>query len=127
MDLQKKIEQIRQKPDHVRMRYVWGGVVVGMIIVVGVWLVSLSENFRAVRVQEEQGAFSDLKGQFDALAPLQNAAPSVEELLSQSLQNIPQQKEMTDPQNDEGAFPGSDQITTSRDEQAGASGLPIAQ
>ena len=134
MDLQEKIEKIRQKPEHVRMRYVWGGVVLGMSVAVIVWLFSLSESFRAVteQNQDEQGALSDLKGQIDALAPLQDAAPSVEELFTQSLENIPRQEGEygTAPVPQELTMPSDDaKAQDVSDTQNGVSGggLPIAQ
>lgn len=41
-----KIEEIRQKPEHVRVWYVWGAVGAVMVFVVFIWIFSLHESFR---------------------------------------------------------------------------------
>lgn len=41
-----KIEEIRQKPEHERIRYVWGMVSVSMIFIVFIWLFSFKSMFR---------------------------------------------------------------------------------
>lgn len=45
MNISDKIEEIRQKPEHERMRYVWGMVSVSMFFVIIIWIVSLKDNF----------------------------------------------------------------------------------
>ncbi|MDD3498535.1 MAG: hypothetical protein PHH24_03460 [Candidatus Moranbacteria bacterium] len=44
MDISKKIEEIRRKPEHERLRYVWGMVAVSMIFIIIIWIVSLKDN-----------------------------------------------------------------------------------
>jgi hypothetical protein len=44
MGLQDKIEKIRQKPEHIRMRYVWFFVAVSMIFVIMLWIFSLQAS-----------------------------------------------------------------------------------
>ena len=44
MNIQDKIEEIRQKPEHERMRYVWIMVSVSMFFVIIIWVVSLKDN-----------------------------------------------------------------------------------
>jgi cytoskeletal protein RodZ len=41
-----KLDEIRQKPEHVRIWYVWACVFVVMFFVVVIWIFSLQENFR---------------------------------------------------------------------------------
>lgn len=41
MNLHHKIEEIRQKPEHIRVRYVWAMVGISMAIVIGIWFISL--------------------------------------------------------------------------------------
>ena len=45
MDINKKIEEIRQKPEHERIRYVWGMVVICMFFVIILWIISLKDGF----------------------------------------------------------------------------------
>jgi uncharacterized protein YlxW (UPF0749 family) len=51
MGLMDKIEEIRKKPDHIRMRYVWFFVTLSMLFVIILWIFSLkalkSESQRA--------------------------------------------------------------------------------
>ncbi len=51
MRLQDKIKEIQQKPEHIRLRYVWGCVFVSMFFIVVLWVFSMT----AGRVQKEQG------------------------------------------------------------------------
>jgi hypothetical protein len=44
MGLYEKIEEIRGKPEHIRMRYVWAMVAITMIFVVAIWFFSLMSN-----------------------------------------------------------------------------------
>lgn len=55
MDWQKKIENVRQQPEHIRMRYVWGAVGISMFFVLLVWVFSLKEAFTSVK-SENSGA-----------------------------------------------------------------------
>jgi len=41
MDLAKKIEEIKRKPEHIRLRYVWFFVAMSMVVVLFVWFFSL--------------------------------------------------------------------------------------
>lgn len=44
MNLSSKIEEIRQKPEHVRLRYVWFLVVLCMTFVFIIWIFSLKSQ-----------------------------------------------------------------------------------
>lgn len=54
------IEEVRKKPEHVRVRYVIGCVAASMVLVVGVWLLSVSESFKTVAGEAETGEFSQV-------------------------------------------------------------------
>ena len=43
--LWEKVEAIRQEPEHVRMRYVMFCVGGSMVVIVGIWLLSVRESF----------------------------------------------------------------------------------
>ena len=47
--LWEKIEFIRSQPEHIRMRYVVGCLFVSMSFIVGIWLLSLGENFQSIK------------------------------------------------------------------------------
>jgi len=46
--LWEKIEEIRQQPEHVRMRYVFGCLFISMLFIFGIWILSLGESFRNI-------------------------------------------------------------------------------
>ena len=99
MDINKKIEEIRKKPEHVRLRYVWGGMFLSMMIIVIVWVFSLRENFRSKGEEVPLAApsFSELQDQLQqGPVPLQNP-PSLEEFLGQK-QNTRDQEYRTEAQ-----------------------------
>lgn len=41
MGLQDKIDEIRRKPEHIRIRYVWMCVAVSMVLIIVIWIISL--------------------------------------------------------------------------------------
>ena len=45
MDIGKKIEEIRNKPEHIREKYVWMSVGICMVFILGIWLFSFSAMF----------------------------------------------------------------------------------
>jgi len=46
MNINKKIEKIRQKPEYERVRYVWGMVAIAMFFIIILWIVSLKDTFK---------------------------------------------------------------------------------
>jgi len=46
--LWEKIEEIRQQPERVRMRYVFGCLFISMLFIFGIWILSLGESFRNI-------------------------------------------------------------------------------
>lgn len=52
-----KIEAVRKKPEHVRLRYVWGSVIVVMAVVIALWVFSLKESLEsALPISPEEDA-----------------------------------------------------------------------
>ena len=49
MGIMDKIENIRQKPEHIRMRYVWFLVTIVMIFILALWIFSLNAEFGKTR------------------------------------------------------------------------------
>ena len=44
MNLSEKIEEIKRKPEHIRLRYVWFFVAVSMVGIVSIWVFSLKAS-----------------------------------------------------------------------------------
>ncbi len=78
--LWEKIEWIRKQPEHIRMRYVFGCLLVSMAFIFGIWLLSLKESFqsisRDVPAAAEKGKELLPSGQTPSLSDLlEQAAP----------------------------------------------------
>jgi len=54
MDFESKIEEIRQKPEHIRLRYVWALVTISMIFVLLIWFFSLKADRDNSRKKTEE-------------------------------------------------------------------------
>lgn len=76
MGFQNKIDEIRNKPEHIRVRYVWFSVAVSMLFVVIIWMFSIQSGIKPIEVDEE-GA-SNIQKQ---LQGIKDNAPSIDELL----------------------------------------------
>lgn len=50
-----KIEHIRSLPEHIRLRYTIGAVIICMIFVVGVWVLTLKQGFSDISPEVSQG------------------------------------------------------------------------
>lgn len=70
--LNQKIEEIRQKPEHIRMRYVWAWLAISMIFIFGIWIFSVKENFKSVNLGQDQ--LPDLKS---GMPNLKESLPSM--------------------------------------------------
>jgi hypothetical protein len=80
MGLIEKIEEIRKKPDHIKLRYVWFFVIICMFLIISIWFLSLradlSDSFlKKKRVPQETSEiqqsssdfFQEINKQKDAL------------------------------------------------------------
>ncbi len=81
INLDKKIEEIRRKPEHIRHRYVLGAVAISMLLVLIIWIFSIKESFKSIPSEKEN--FSSLKESFDESVSKENL-PSLEGLLEKS-------------------------------------------
>jgi preprotein translocase subunit SecF len=80
-NISEKIEEVRQKPEHIRMRYVWFWLAVSMAFVVLIWIFSVKENFRSINFDGGQ------------LPEISNPLPEIKQELP-SMESI--QKSLTD-------------------------------
>lgn len=53
MDINSKIEEIRRKPEHIRVRYFWATMIISIIFVLFLWIFSLKENLSSISIQNE--------------------------------------------------------------------------
>ena len=64
--IEHKIKEIRRQPEHIRLRYVWGSVVVCMVAIIVIWFLSIKVNFMDLDGSVGE-ATNDTKNQFDIL------------------------------------------------------------
>jgi hypothetical protein len=89
MGIQNKIDKIRRKPEHIRMRYAWGFAVGGTFLVVIIWGFSLV-------AQKNEGSLGILSG--DQMQSLENIKDQGVDLknsaadLKNSIETVPPQK-----------------------------------
>jgi len=76
MNISNKIEEIRQKPEHIRIRYVWGLVAISMVVVIIIWVFSLEDSFKKV----DSGNGQTLPDFKKSLEELNNMNPSIQEI-----------------------------------------------
>lgn len=74
-----KLEELRQKPEHVRMRYVWLLVTVSMILVIAVWALSLVAGNSNLDSQSKSAANTagSIEGLDDAKNQFQNVTNGI--------------------------------------------------
>ena len=84
MSLQNKIEEIRRKPEHIRLRYVWALVAISMFFIIIIWFFSL-KNSRTQTASPLNGVdTSAITEQFNTgKQSLQNASEGFKNTLNQ--------------------------------------------
>lgn len=78
MNIIKKIEEIRNKPENIRERYVWIGVGLCMLFIFAIWVFSFKTSFK-----QEKGA--------DAVAPVKDLVDKSKKSI-ESIPNIDNMK-----------------------------------
>lgn len=75
-----KIEQIRKKPEHIRIRYVWGCVAASMVLIVVIWFFSIAAMLKKEMPQNDGDSLNELKTQ---LSNINQQAPSLKDIGNQ--------------------------------------------
>lgn len=80
-----KVEEIRKKPEHIRMRYVWFFVAVSMLFVIIIWIFSLVTSQQNTRTDSTNSDpfNSDIFDQFgDQKKALDDTRKNIQDSLS---------------------------------------------
>ena len=96
MGIKEKIEEIRSKPEHIRMRYVWGSVAVSMIFIIIIWIFSILTMFNNSSSQSQSPDLSPIK---DQLQNFKNDVPSIQNISEGVPTNNPTQSNSADQAN----------------------------
>lgn len=77
-----KIEEIRNEPEHVRIRWVWISVIVSMLFILAIWIFSMGSLFQG---DENKDNSLQLPNITEQLPDLKQVAPSLEDFSDQVL------------------------------------------
>ncbi|TAK96682.1 hypothetical protein EPO05_01225 [Patescibacteria group bacterium] len=88
MKISERIEKVRQEPEHVRVRYVWGSVVASMVVVLLIWVVSLKANMAKIKIEVPASnglsqEWDQLKGQSQSIRSLMETEPMSDDSIGQ--------------------------------------------
>lgn len=78
MNINRKIEEIRSRPESVRVKYVWGAVGFCMLIIISIWFISIRTMFHQNETSED---FSEIRKQIEKTTA---NTPSISELAPQT-------------------------------------------
>lgn len=92
MNLNEKIKEIRSKPEHIRLRYVYGALAVSMLFILIIWVFSIKNMLQSPPTDPEEKIFSNLKDSFKESLPKEET-PSLEKLLEENSQKIKEELE----------------------------------
>jgi len=88
LNIHDKIEEIRNKPEHIKIRYVWGSVAVSMLFIIIIWIFSWQG---ASPEKKTDDSFGKLKNNFEELNKsvddVKNIAPSLQSALENASEN----------------------------------------
>jgi heme exporter protein D len=82
MKISEKISQIRQQPEHIRLRYVWSAVAISMFFIIAIWIFSMGSLFRGGQDLLEQKNTPNITEQLRAI---KEQAPSIKNLTEQTM------------------------------------------
>ena len=115
MSIQSKINEIRRKPEHIRIRYAWALAAIGTFFVVIIWFISLN----AQRETTQEPVFTD--DQFKSLDQLGNQTQSIREQ-TQQMKNAFDQMNKQNSLNQDNT--NADQNTTYQSDTIDLNGTP---
>ena len=87
MGINNKIDEIRSKPEHIRVRYVWGTVAICMLFILVLWIFSVKDIFNSMNIQSESSGscLTDIKKGFEDQG---QETPSIKEIMDQASQRM---------------------------------------
>ncbi|HAI74459.1 MAG TPA: hypothetical protein DCS28_02155 [Candidatus Moranbacteria bacterium] len=91
MDLERKIEEIRRKPEHIKLRYVYGMMAISMFFIILLWIFSFTANIKKNPFAElkNQEIIHDFQQQKKSLQDSANEAKNTLNNLNKNLENLP--------------------------------------
>ncbi|HOX10795.1 MAG TPA: hypothetical protein P5323_00365 [Candidatus Moranbacteria bacterium] len=89
ININKKIKMILQQPEYIRMRWVWGCVIVSMFVISIFWIFSITSMFaNKEKTVSDQGVENNLQDVQEQLQILQKQASEIKNLDSLDASSI---------------------------------------
>jgi hypothetical protein len=80
MDISKKIEEIRRKPERIRLRYIWGLVAISMVFIVIIWLLSIRESAKNLHFSNDSN-LPDISKSLEEIGSIKDSSPSINDIM----------------------------------------------
>ncbi len=95
MDLERKIEEIRKKPEHIRLRYVYGMMAISMFFIILLWIFSYTTGVKKNPATElkNQEIIQNFQQQKKSLQDTTEEAKKTLDDLNKNLENLPTKSE----------------------------------
>jgi hypothetical protein len=87
VNISNKIEEIRQKPEYIRVRYVWGAVAICMFFIIIIWVFSLGDSFSKIKPDGVE-PLSNLKQDLEKLKNANESNPPINEMINSQNSNL---------------------------------------
>ncbi len=93
--IEAKVEEIRKQPETIRMKYVWGALIISMLIIIFIWLMSMKTNFLQMNDFEDtktQESLENIQQQIQNISTTttNQKTMSIDELLEQNPTDLTQ-------------------------------------
>ncbi len=101
MNIQRKLEEIRRKPEHIRLRYTYGAVAISMFFIILLWIFSLTDTIRKADTTKQQNVFENIDTQKKSL---KDATTDIKKSLDDLNNSVPKTSPaptQTSPQDDQ--------------------------
>lgn len=82
--IEQKVHEVRRQPEYIRVRWMWGSVIVSMLFVIFIWMMSMRINFLQINSDTKtKESISDIQNQINYIttSPRQDDSVSIDELL----------------------------------------------
>jgi heme/copper-type cytochrome/quinol oxidase subunit 1 len=101
MNLQRKLAEIRRKPEHIRLRYTYAAVAISMFFIILLWFFSISSSIKKADLVKKQNVFQDLDTQKKSLQEATSDVKKSLEDLNTNLEKKPTSNSEPIPQNNQ--------------------------
>ncbi|NTU66301.1 MAG: hypothetical protein HGB08_00010 [Candidatus Moranbacteria bacterium] len=88
MNIKNKIEEIRQKPEHIRLRYVWAMMAISMLCILFVWFFSFLAEEKSISPSISAESDPNIENMKQSQQEIQGAASGMKQTLDSAKNQI---------------------------------------